>query len=133
MEKGCESDFSSVLTILYGHNMRDGSMFAMLHKFEDEEFFKKHKKIHIYMPDNKKSYTIASVYTSGADNYMEVYNNFNDDDSIKAFLNEIRTKSTYTREKKLSKPSRYLTLSTCTGNDSKRFLVTAVKDRRGAK
>ena len=40
-----KEDFSDFHTIIYGHNMRNMSMFGSLHEFEDESFFKKHKKI----------------------------------------------------------------------------------------
>ena len=35
-------DFTDFNTIIYGHDMNDGSMFQNLHKYEDETFFKEH-------------------------------------------------------------------------------------------
>ena len=49
-EKANKKDFSDPNTIFYGHNMRNGSMFQNLHKFEDEAFFKKHKEVYVYTP-----------------------------------------------------------------------------------
>lgn len=38
-EEANSRDFKDPMTVLYGHNMRDGSMFQNLHFFEDETFF----------------------------------------------------------------------------------------------
>ena len=44
----CNSrDFDDRVTVLYGHNMADGSMFANLHKFRDKDFFDKNKYLYI--------------------------------------------------------------------------------------
>ena len=43
-----KGDFSDCNTIVYGHNMKNGSMFAQLKKFtQDEETYKKLSLIHI--------------------------------------------------------------------------------------
>ena len=47
-EKANKKDFTDPNTIFYGHNMRNGSMFQNLHKFEDEQFFNKHKEVYVY-------------------------------------------------------------------------------------
>ena len=31
--------FTDAVTVLYGHNMKDGSMFGSLHEFRDKDFF----------------------------------------------------------------------------------------------
>ena len=45
-----KKDFSDRLTVIYGHNMINGSMFGTVRRFEDEDFFKTHKEFYIYMP-----------------------------------------------------------------------------------
>ena len=47
-------DFSDPVTVLYGHNMKNGTMFNTLHKFENKDFFKKHSKVYIYTPKSHK-------------------------------------------------------------------------------
>ena len=51
-------DFSDYNTILYGHNMRNGTMFAGLHDFEDPEFVQQNRQIIIYLPDRRLTYQI---------------------------------------------------------------------------
>ena len=45
-------DFSDYKTILYGHSMKDGSMFHQLHDFSSDEFAKDHPELYFYLPDD---------------------------------------------------------------------------------
>ena len=56
-------DFSDPNTVLYGHNMKDGSMFATLHNFRDRDFFDQHREIIIYTPKHILHYTVFAAYT----------------------------------------------------------------------
>ena len=44
-------DFSDDKNIIYGHNMKDGSMFRGLRNFLDDEFLKEHHILYLYLPD----------------------------------------------------------------------------------
>lgn len=45
------ADFTDSKVILYGHNMKDGSMFSNLKKFENVDFRKEHKTVYLYLPE----------------------------------------------------------------------------------
>ena len=45
------ADFTDSKVILYGHNMKDGSMFSNLKKFGDARFQKEHKTAYLYLPE----------------------------------------------------------------------------------
>lgn len=45
------ADFSDSKNIIYGHNMRDGSMFHVLRKFQDLDFYQANREIWLYLPD----------------------------------------------------------------------------------
>ena len=45
------SDFSDRKNIIYGHNMRDGSMFHVLRKFQNLDFYQANREIWLYLPD----------------------------------------------------------------------------------
>lgn len=59
-------DFSDPLTVMYGHNMKNGTMFAGLHKYEDTEYFNEHPYVYIYTPDKLYVYRIfaSNEYSS---------------------------------------------------------------------
>lgn len=44
-------DFADSKVILYGHNMKDGSMFSNLKKYQDENFRREQGRVLIYLPD----------------------------------------------------------------------------------
>ena len=50
------TDFEDHHTVIYGHNMKNGTMFRTLHNFEDYDFFEEHRDITIYMPDQTRHY-----------------------------------------------------------------------------
>ena len=57
-------DFSDCNTLVYGHNMKNGSMFGHLKKFaEDQETYNKSKYFWILTPDKNYRYEIISAYT----------------------------------------------------------------------
>lgn len=51
-------DFSDYNTVLYGHNMKNGSMFGSIHSFEDETFFDGHPYIYVYTENERLTYEI---------------------------------------------------------------------------
>ncbi len=123
-------DFSDNNTVIYGHNMKNGTMFSDLHKFEDSAFFEKNDRIIIYMPEQELEYTIFAAYVyddrhllysfNFADravyaNYLETVQNMRDMNA------NIREDITVTAENKI------ITLVTCIGDQpEKRLLVQAV-------
>ncbi len=57
-------DFSLRNTILYGHKMRNGSMFADLEQYKEQDFYDSHKELYIYTPDETLHCMIISAYTT---------------------------------------------------------------------
>ncbi len=128
-------DFSDPVTVLYGHNMADGSMMASLHHFRDSGFFKKHKYMYIYTPERKLTYEIYAAYVY--DN-RHILNSF-DFSKKKVFRKYLKftqkptsmVKNTRSLKKEgiqLSENNKILTLSTCTYSyeGDTRYLVQGV-------
>lgn len=62
LDSKCNSDFSSDNNIVYGHHMKDGSMFAELIKFRKNSFVKKHHTIILYLPEKTRKLKVVSAY-----------------------------------------------------------------------
>ena len=128
-EKHNKTDFSDRVTVVYGHDMLDGSMFKGLHKFRDEDFFKKNKYIYIYLPDKTLTYTIVSAYRSDDRHILNSFD-FSEDEVFEGYLDEIsdpRSMIVNKRKMELSVSDRIITLSTCIGTDGNyRYLVQGV-------
>ena len=54
-------------TIIFGHNMRNGTMFSTLSKYLDDDFLKSHPSFKIYTPTVNYNCTIFSVYSIGVE------------------------------------------------------------------
>ncbi|RXI97880.1 SrtB family sortase [Anaerobacillus alkaliphilus] len=114
-------------TILYGHNMRDGSMFQGLMKYKDEDFFLDQQIITFYSLYEEFHYEVFSVYVTDTDfNYIPT--KFRSNRDYVDFLHELQKKSIFPNEITLSEEDRLLTLSTCSYEwDDARFVVHARK------
>lgn len=66
-----QPDFTDQNTIVYGHNMKNGSMFGTLDKYQDKELFEQHPEFYLYLPDKILKYRIFSCYAgrTGSEGY----------------------------------------------------------------
>ena len=123
------ADYSDKNTIIYGHRMRDGSMFRHLQDYEDESFWKDNPYFYIYTPDGKEiAYHIYSyaVVNAVSDTYLT---EFGDDESYQEFLDMTMETSEYDTGVEVDAEDTIVTLSTCTSaSDEHRFVVRGVKE-----
>lgn len=129
-EEPSATDFSDPVTVLYGHNMKNGSMFQNLHLFRDEDFFKEHEYCYVYTPDETLIYHIYSVYTYD-DRPISTSFDFADEKDLQEYLTstlEPRSMTARVREGvEVTSEDHILTLSTCIGGDpNSRLLLQAV-------
>ena len=120
-------DFSGRNTFIYGHNMKNGSMFAQLLKYKDDSFYKEHPYFYIYTPDGKvRTYEIfsAGVVNDTSDSYIMDYA---DDAAFQTYIDYIKQQSAYPTSAEVTTASKIVSLSTCTNvRDDERFLVHGV-------
>ena len=122
-------DFSDPNTVLYGHNMINGTMFRDLHKFrKDEEFWKENKYIYIYIPGHILTYEICAAYRYDNRHILNSFD-FSDEAVFEEYLEMVKNPKSLIvrkRETELNKDSKILTLSTCISNPAYRYLVQGV-------
>ena len=98
--------------VLYGHHMRDGSMFADLSKLKEKSVFSK-TKITIITPDGVYEYTPFSVFTTNSkDMYFQT--EFDSAESFDEFIATYKEKSMFSTGQNVTSKDNVLTLSTCT-------------------
>lgn len=122
--------FVERVTVLYGHNMLDGSMFAEIHKFSDPEFFEENDTIYVYIPGHILTYKVFAAYDYDDRHIMNSFD-FYDDEVYEQYLKDCQSPhsaNAMVREGvELDLDSKILTLSTCHDyNSSLRFLVQGV-------
>jgi len=122
-------DFTDRVTVIYGHNMRNGTMFADLHLFRDLEFFTEHREIKLYTTEGMRIYYIFATYITDDKNIL-YETNYSDDDVWEAYLKRIFNNEN-TRANlhpvDIGESDHILTLSTCIrGEDTNRLLIQGV-------
>ena len=121
-------DFSDCNTLVYGHNMKNGSMFGHLKKFrEDDKLYKQDKYFWILTPERNYRYEIISAYTTGVNS--DTYTLFKGPgEEFEKYLETIKGYSEIqTDDTDLTIKDKIVTLSTCTSSgETKRFVVHGV-------
>lgn len=124
-------DFSDFNTLIYGHDMRDGSMFKHLHKFADADFFNSHETVTIYTETAIKTYRVFAAVVYDNRHIMYTYDK-DDIEDRKAFIQSLydsRSMRNQFREgMTIDENSKLITMSTCiTGQPDKRYIVVAAE------
>ena len=123
-------DFSDPNTVLYGHNLLNGTMFASLHNFRDPNFFANNEYIYILMPERTLIYRIFAAYEYDDRHIMNSFD-FNDEEVFAEYLkyatNPVNSMTYNIRETEVTTDDTILTLSTCMDNiETSRYLVQGV-------
>lgn len=124
-------DFSDIHTVIYGHNLKDKTMFTSLHNFENKELFSKDHYIYIYTQDYVFVYRIFAAYEFSAIHLLDNYDYANEyvyADYLKQIYGTTDRVANVREDIKVTTEDKIVTLSTCTkdSDSSKRFLVTGV-------
>lgn len=107
------NDFDSDKSVvIYGHNMRNNTMFGELDNFKRESFFKENNKFKIEYKDKTYTYEVFSVYIGDAsENFVEV--SFDSDEEYIDYLSRIKSKSLFKSDIEVSNKDKIVTLYTC--------------------
>lgn len=124
------TDFTDFNTLLYGHNMKNGTMFHTLHNFEDSTFFDENRYIFVYTPETVYVYDIFAAYANEATHILVVYDN-ETERGRQEYLDDlfgIRNMSAHFRDDiEVTTDSNILTLVTCiSGKEDQRYFVQGV-------
>ncbi len=99
-------------TIIYGHRMKDNSMFNSLKNFLDKDFFDSHKIVKFDTLYESYDAEVFAVYNTTTD-FDYIQTDFTTDEEFESLLNEIHEKSKYHTNVELTADDQIITLSTC--------------------
>ena len=122
-----QADFSDRNTIVYGHNMRDGSMFATLNKYDEQSYYDGHPQMYLVTPGGGYVVEIFTAFVakpgeSGSDTSPWRLS-FKDDGAYTTWLSEMAGRSVIKTDVTVTSSDKVLTLSTCTPGGASRFIV----------
>jgi len=124
-------DFTDPNTILYGHNMNNGTMFHNVRYYMQREFFEAHPQIKVFTDERLFIYDIFSAFSTRVDrayrmdfDYIQVL--FESDEEFGSLVDEMMRRSIYDTGITASAQDRLLVLSTCTNvQRNTRYVVVA--------
>ncbi len=123
-------EWDDPITSVYGHNMKDGSMFAALHSYRDSQFFEENPYIYIYTEDKTLVYEIFAAYEYNDMDLVLMYH-YGGESTYKEYLDSIYTldgiNNNFNTEIEVTTEDKVLTLVTCISDKpDMRYLVQGV-------
>lgn len=114
-------------TIIFGHNMKNGSMFGLLGRYKNKSFFTNNQYFRIYTPGGgTQRYQIFSVYKAAVNGSAYTIWSRSGGSEYDKWIKELKKNSMYDTGVSVSENDTIVTLSTCvTGEDTKRLVVQA--------
>ena len=114
--------------VIYGHNMRDGSMFGSMLNILNAKWYENEENTNItlYTENEKCMYKVFSVYKIENEDYY-IKTEFKNDNEFEDFIKTLKKKSIKDFNVDVSKDDNILTLSTCANNNKYRVVLHAKK------
>lgn len=109
-------------TILYGHNMKNDTMFGTIQEYKKQEYYNKHKNMYYFTPERNFIIKLFAGYTISAKS--EIYDLCTIDETTKE---ELMNKSDFKSDVEVTMNDKIITLSTCAYEyDDARYIVMGV-------
>lgn len=107
-----QGDFTDSNTIIYGHHMKNGSMFACLDEWGEQEFYEAHPVMWLLTPGQDYEIVLFSGYTTAAtsDTYR-IFQGYGPE--LDEYLADCMAQSDFQADVDIDGKGRYVVLSTC--------------------
>lgn len=129
--ENCEVNPNSDNIIVYGHNMKNGTMFSDLNKYKDYEFYKKHTLVEFDTIYDVGKYKIAYAFVTEVNKKEEFdyynYINLSEDNIYNDFIENLEKVKLYDTGIKIEKGDSVITLSTCEKRSNNSRMVIVAK------
>lgn len=114
--------------VIYGHNMRDDSMFGSLKNILNSDWYnnEENKNIALYTENEKYIYKVFSIYKIESEDYY-IKTEFSNDNEFEKFIKTLKKRSIKNFNIDISKEDSILTLSTCANNNKYRVVLHSKK------
>lgn len=126
MDTRCESDFSGFHTILYGHHMKNGSMFGSLNQYNSQSYYESHPEFLLILPDRTLELELFSAYVADVEQPAWKLN-FSSIEERTQWLSGLKERSAVNCPVEPGPQDQIVTLSTCSYEfENARFVVHGV-------
>lgn len=128
MEAANDPGFNDCYTLIYGHYMKDGTMFGSLLDYQDADFFAENGGvITIYLPGETRTYQVFSVERVDGSDPSVFSTGFVHDEIFGEFVRSMKERSLYDTGVDVSAEDDVISLSTCAGSGSPTRVVLHAK------
>ncbi len=123
--------FDDLHTVIYGHNMKNDTMFGTLQNYEDADYFQDNREVVIYLPNETRYYKIFAAYTYDNRHLLFAFD-WSNPENFQTYIDEILSNKDFDahidNEMEITGKDNIITLSTCVDSKdpAKRYLVQAV-------
>ena len=108
----CAGDFSFYNSIVYGHHMKDGSMFASLDNYRTAGYYEQHPVMYLNTPQRNYKIEIFAGYVCDADSSTDSIS-FPDESSFLIYCRDMKAQSDFQSPVEIQPGDTIITLSTC--------------------
>lgn len=123
MDSGCSGDLDNRHSIIYGHHMDDGSMFADLTGYQDQAFAKSHQFFTVFNREQKEQYRVVSSFETEPDNPQLYRMGFQTEKETEQWIRYVLSASSINYHQPLNSTDKTIILSTCTNRGDQRSVV----------
>ena len=117
-----DPDMTHINTVIYGHNMKNGSMFASLQNYSDPAYLREHPTIYYMNAQHDYRIDVFACYPESA--AAETYTiNFDSAETYAGYLQRVWGKSEISADVPMTTDDNIVTLVTCTGYSNDRYVV----------
>lgn len=118
-------DLTDENTIIYGHNMKNGTMFGCLDEYKKQSYYEEHKMMYLLTEEKNYKIELFAGYTLPANS--KIYNVSAVSNSKEEMITSAKQKSTFQSDTEINENERIVTLSTCSYEyDEARYVVMGV-------
>lgn len=107
----CNPDLSSLNTIIYGHNMKNDTMFGTFNEYKEQSYYDEYPILWLLTP--KQNYKIELIAGYVTPSTSDVYKDFYNQDELDKHIKDSVDKSTFVSGINIAEVDRIVTLSTC--------------------
>lgn len=119
-------DFTGAHSIVYGHHMKDGSLFASLCNYEEQDYYNEHPRLLLITPERVFAVELFAGYATSVEANAWTLT-FDGEDARNAWIEEALAVSAFVSDVRPAASESILTLSTCSYVfDDARFVVHGV-------
>ena len=115
-------------TIIYGHNLKDGSMFRCISEYKRQEYFDEHPVILLVTPEENYEIRLFAGYVADPKTPEDTWSTwFSNREAFQGWIDSTQARSTFSSDVEPTITDRFITLSTCSYEwDDARYVVVGV-------